>query len=123
MQSAAGRLEGDCPLHRPRRDVFLNVGPSPTHPFGNCLTHSNTSWSPNQGDNIQAIGSTFFISFNGSLKSYPASFRTVVLTLEHMSESPGGPIKTHIARPHPGGSDPVGLRWAQEFAFLAGSSR
>lgn len=44
--------------------VFSNVDPSPTHPFGNCLTYTNTSWSPNQGDNIQAMESIFFFPYH-----------------------------------------------------------
>ena len=47
----------------------------------------------------------------------------MVLKLENISESPGGLTKTQIAGPHPRVSDPVGLRWAQEFAFLTSSLR
>lgn len=60
VYSEVGKLDSDCPLHHSRCDVFLNVDPSPTHPFGNCLTHINTCWSPNQGDNIRAIEGIFF---------------------------------------------------------------
>lgn len=64
VYSEVGRLEGDRPFHRSRCDVFSNVDPSPTHPFGNCLTYTNTSWSPNQGDNIQAMESIFFFPYH-----------------------------------------------------------
>lgn len=43
----------------------------------------------------------FHTTINGLLKTCPASFRAVVLKLEHASESPGGLVKTQIAGPHP----------------------
>lgn len=43
----------------------------------------------------------------------------VIFRRERASESPGGLVQTHTARPHTGVSDSgVGLEWGQLFAFL-----
>ena len=78
---------------------------------------SSTGVTPEQSSQPADPATTLQVSVQLGSSCFPIigrSSRPMVLKLDHASESPGGPVKTHIAEPHPQSfwfsSSRVGLR-------------